>query len=72
MLLYDQFKLNPETDPIHIAGQIVEDSEIYHLLYRYVRHLNLVSGPSYYRFSQLFDTLPQHFYFDLYSLKLCE
>jgi len=72
MLLYDQFKLNPEIDPIHISGQIVEDSEIYHLLYRYVRHLTMVPKPSYYRFSKDFDYLPDHFYFDLYCLKLCE
>lgn len=71
MLIYDQFKLKPEVDGIHLAGTIVENSEIYHLLYRYVRHINIISAPAYYRYGKKIDKAPTHFYFDLLSLKLC-
>ena len=72
MLIYDQFQLKPETVPVYIAGQIVEDSEIYHLLYRYIRHLNMVQSPDYLHFDIKHGSVPAHFYFDLYSMKLCE
>lgn len=72
MLVYDQFKLKPETIPVYIAGQIVDDSEIYHLLYRYVRHLNMVQAPDYLQFDVKHNSLNAHFYFDLYSMRLCE
>ncbi len=73
LLIYDQLQLKPELVPLTIAGMIVKDSEIYHLLYRYIRLLNLVQAPDYYRFP---ESLRQegvlHHYFDLCSLKLCE
>jgi len=72
MLIYDQFQLKPEKVPVYIAGQIVEDSEIYHLLYRYIRHLNMVQSPDYLHFDKKHSSVPAHFYFDLYSMKLCE
>ncbi|MEM9822848.1 MAG: DUF3822 family protein [Bacteroidota bacterium] len=71
MLIFDQFQLKPEKDVVHIAGNIIENSEIYHLLYRYIRHLNIINAPSYYRFGKRFAKTPPHFYFDLFSLKLC-
>ena len=72
MMVFDQFQLKPETVPVGLAGQIVEDSRIYHLLYRYIRHLYKVQAPDYMHFGKQFGNMPRHFYFDLYSLKLCE
>jgi len=72
MLIYDQFNLKAESTPLTISGLIVENSEIYRLLYRYVRHINLVSTPSYLRFANKINAVPKYFYFDLFSLKLCE
>ncbi len=72
MLVFDQFNLKPETTPTNLSGMIVENSEIYHALYRYVRHLNLIKLPNYVRMSKAFKDIPPHFFFDLYSLRLCE
>lgn len=72
MLVFDQFGLKPETNTVHISGQIVQDSEIYHLLYRYIRHLEMVPVPSYYKLGKKGNATTPHHYFDLYSLKLCE
>ncbi len=72
MLVYDQFKLKPESIPVYIAGDILKDSEIYQLLYRYIRHLKIIQAPDYLHFGEAFKNLSHHFYFDLYSLKLCE
>ena len=71
MLIFDQFNLKPESDVVHLAGSVIENSEIYHLLYRYIRHINIIPAPSYYRLGKRLSKSPVHFYFDLFSLKLC-
>ncbi len=70
--VYEQFKLNPEVTPLSISGSLTEDSDIFKVLYRYIRYISFVNTPSYFRFGQQFTGIPQHFYFDLFSIKLCD
>jgi hypothetical protein len=70
--VYEQFKLSPEVTPLSISGSLTEDSDIFKFIYRYVRYINFVGTPPYFRFGQQFTGIPQHFYFDLFSVKLCE
>jgi Protein of unknown function (DUF3822) len=71
MLVYEQFKLNPETVPLSISGSLTEDSDIYKVIFRYIRHLQFVPTPTYVRLGNQFTGVPPHFYFDLFSIKLC-
>ncbi len=71
-LVYSQLKLKQEKTPINISGELVEESEIYKLLYRYIRNIHFVQLPPFYRFGERFNALSKHFFYDLYSLKLCE
>lgn len=70
MMVYEQFKLNPETIPLSISGYLTQDSDIFKFIYRYIRHVNFIQAPLYLRFGQQFTGIPQHFYFDLFSIKL--
>ena len=70
--VYEQFKLSPEATPLSIGGSLTEDSDIFKFIYRYVRYISFVGTPPYFRFGQQFTGIPQHFYFDLFSVKLCE
>ncbi len=70
MLVYDQFKLNPETIPLSISGSLTADSDIYKFIYRYIRLVDFVQPPMYLRFGNQFTGVPKHFYFDLFSIKL--
>ena len=72
MMVYEQFKLNPESIPLSISGNMTEDSDIFKYIYRYIRLVNFISAPTYFRLGQEFTGVPQHFYFDLFSIKLCE
>ena len=72
MNVYDQFNLKPETVPFVISGEVVAESEIYHLLYRYIRNLKMIKLPGAYQFGTQMKGHNQHFYFDLLSLDLCE
>lgn len=72
MLVFDQFQLKPEGNTVHISGQIIQDSEIYHLLFRYIRHLEMMPAPDYYKLGAKGSEIKDYQYFDLFSLKLCE
>ena len=71
LLVYEQFKLNPETIPLSISGSLTLESDIYKTIFRYIRHLQFVPTPAYVRLGNQFTGVPPHFYFDLYSIKLC-
>lgn len=68
MLVYSQFKLNPEEIPLHISGQLVKESAIYKSLYRYVRHISFVKIASNYQLNTHLIEHPDYFYFDLLSI----
>jgi hypothetical protein len=73
LLVFKQLGLRPEKHPLYIAGELVIDSEIHQLLYKYIKTIHFVNRPNFYGFGeQLTASFPQHFFFDLYSLKLCE
>jgi hypothetical protein len=73
LLVYKQLGMTPHKYPLHIIGELVADSEIYKLLYKYIKTIHFVNRPNFYVFGEkLRDSFPQNFFFDLYSLKLCE
>lgn len=69
LLVYDQCWLNPDQVPLYLAGELLPDSEIYKVLYRYIRHLNFVGPPLNYFWPHDVAAPPDHLFFDLYSLK---
>ncbi len=73
LLVCKQLGLHPHKCLLNIAGDLMEDSEIHKLLYKYVKKIHFVQRPSYYLFGQkLEETLASNLFFDLFSLKLCE
>jgi len=72
MLVYDQFNLDASKVPLYYSGFILKNSQLYHQLYRYIRFLNPVPRPVFFKYGEKSKTIQEHFFFDLYSLKLCE
>jgi hypothetical protein len=73
LLVYKQLGLVPERHPLYIVGELVADSEIHKLLYKYIKTIHFVNRPNFYVFGEkLQASFAQNFFFDLYSLKLCE
>lgn len=72
LMTYDRFELKPENTPCIISGHVMEKSEIYKKLYTYIRNLQFLPPIPYYDFSDGFNIESNHYYFNLYSLKLCE
>lgn len=73
LLVYQQLGLQPTKNPLYVVGELVEDSEIHQLLYKYIKTIKFVGFPNFYTFgNNIKQELPPNFFFDLYSLKLCE
>lgn len=69
LLAYDQCRISPRDTPLLLAGDVLADSEIYRLLYRYIRNIRFVARPEAYQFRQHLNDVPDHLGFDLMSLK---
>ena len=67
LLIYSQFKLDPEKIPLHISGQLVKESAIYKKLYRYIRFISFVPISKSYQLNNLPEK-PDHFFFDLLNV----
>lgn len=72
LLMYQQFDLDTASVPLTLMGGIMPNSSIYRLLSTYVRQMRFAKRTKYYQFSPQYSTTPQQFYFDLYSLSVCE
>lgn len=70
LLIYDQFSLKTDRDPLHLSGKLMEDSEIYRLLYRYINKLSFLEPPAFLDFGPKLNLHPKYFYFDLLSLNM--
>lgn len=68
LLVLDQYKLSAEDTPIYISGQLIEQSEIYPLLRRYLRKLQFITPPPFVHFGTKWQQQPTYFYFNLFGL----
>ncbi|NBC09031.1 MAG: DUF3822 family protein [Bacteroidetes bacterium] len=68
LLGFDEAGLKPSGVPTLLSGAIVENSEIYQQLSRYLPDMAFAPRSAYYRFDGLLKQQPAHFYFDLLSL----
>lgn len=64
-------ELNPEKVEVTLLGEIVKDSALYGITYKYVRNIRFGKRNSDYGFSYVFDEIPEHFYFNLIHLQQC-
>ena len=68
MLVYSQFKLNPEETPLHISGQLVRESAIFKNLYRYIRNISFLNISDTHQLNKHLTEHPSYFYFDLLAI----
>lgn len=72
LLAYEQYGFDPNTNPLYLAGHIVNDSDIYKILYRYIADLNFLPVPSFVQFGKGAASEDPNFYFPLHSTLLCD
>lgn len=72
LLVFNQFGLDPSRAPLRLSGQLLEDSDVYRTLSRYIANLGFIAEPGFLKFSRKFSEIPAHFFFDVYALALCK
>ena len=68
---FEQLSINPDQIPVVLLGEIEKESEVYKLLYRYVRHLHFAKRNPNYSYSFIFDEVQEHHYYKLLNQHLC-
>jgi hypothetical protein len=70
LFVCEQLKLNPETLELVLIGEVERSSAIYSILHKYVRNIRFGERPDTYLYSQPLNTIPKHFYCNLFSQQL--
>lgn len=73
LAVFKYLNLNPQKHRLYLSGELLEESEIYQLLYKYIQTLTFAERPVAYHYSEGFSQqVPAHFYLELLTLQLCE
>lgn len=67
LLVYEQLGLKPAQVPLYLSGRILEDSDIYRSLQRYITSISFLPVAPVKRGPQL-ERHPLYFFYDLYAL----
>jgi len=67
----EQLKLNPEELHLTLIGEIKQDASLYVILNKYIRNIHFGLRPDNFEYSEAFEEIPKHFYFNLFSQYLC-
>lgn len=75
LLFFQSAGYNTDMVPLYLSGQLIEQSEVYNLLYRFIRHIHWMPLPSFFQTSQPQSQgefqQPWHVYYPLFSARLC-
>ena len=72
MLIFKELGLSQKTAKLVVWGMIKNNGPHLQLLQKYIRNISLGTKPNFLKLPEAFDDLPEHRYFDLYSMFLCE
>ncbi|QMU28512.1 DUF3822 family protein [Adhaeribacter radiodurans] len=72
VFVMQEHKLNPDQDPLQVWGDILHDSDLFDILRKYVRHVQLGKRPTGLSYSYKFEEKFEHRYFELFALHFCE
>ncbi len=72
LLAFEQNNMDPTVTPLLMAGQVVQDSEIYKTLYRYISEISFMPVPTFVQVGKNAASTDPNFFFHLHSLLLCK
>jgi hypothetical protein len=71
IFVMEQLTLNPEETELVLMGNIDKETEVYDLLYRYIRNIEFVKRNTAFKYSYVFNEIPAHYFYPLFNLRLC-
>ncbi len=72
MLVMKSLDMDQRTSKVVLWGYVGANSPHYHEFYKYISNVSFGDEPDYLNFGYVFDEVPEHHYFDLYSIHLIE
>lgn len=72
MLVFKEQQLSQKTTKLIVWGSIKQNSPHVELLRKYIRNISFGGRPTYLKTSFEFDEIPDHQYFDLLNIYLCD
>ena len=71
LFVCEQLQLNPEKAELVLLGEFERSSALYEILRKYIRHIHFGGRSENFEYSHKLDTVPKHFYYNLFSQYLC-
>ncbi|REJ84049.1 MAG: DUF3822 family protein [Bacteroidetes bacterium] len=72
LFIFDQLELDPSSTSTLLLGEIESESALYKILANYIRNLRFSDRSGNSGYSYVFNKLPSHRHFSVFSLSLCE
>ena len=72
MLVFKELRLSQKSTKLIIWGNIRQNSPHIELVRKYIRNISLGEWPTYLQSAYEFDEIPDHHYFDLLNIYLCD
>jgi hypothetical protein len=65
------FNLDTEKETYRFSGILYQDSPLFNLIFKYIRHPEFINHPSALNYHSSLSTIPQHFYYNIFALATC-
>ena len=72
MLVLKSLDMDQKSSQVVLWGYVGKNSPHYHEFYKYINNVTFGDEPEYLNFGYVFDEVPEHQYFDLYSIHLID
>ncbi len=71
-MVMKNLKLKADQTKVLIWGKLQNDATLFKELHQHIQHLSFGNKPAYLQFNYMFDDVPEQYYFDLFSMHLCD
>ncbi len=71
LLIFEQVKLNTNSSKVFLLGKINKTDEIYSLLKKYIKHIEIIKESKHFKFSPIFKNISLQNHINLINIPLC-
>ena len=72
LFVFEQLNLNPENVELTVLGELSKEGALYEILFKYIRNIKFISRNDSFKYSEAFQKIPAHYFYNLLNLNLCE
>ena len=71
LFVFEQLKIDANSIELILCGQIIRNSELYLLLFNYVKNIRFEERDNSFQYSYVFEEIPNHFYSNIFHQFKC-